>query len=419
MGCAYSKVAAYVEPNTVAGRGVPSAAASSSSSIPTTKFEGATIGSQLLHYDATSKKWTKVIVTDINDRDDVLIHHISSGIADVWINIKGLVQDGDMTALTLSPIDLLSKHQCDNGIQLDSKQADISWYYLRKGRMPSLTANIISTENDKYIIQARVSELQQQHPEEKPPPGRLGFYGNHNSSLVRSQEFIKTLQKGMKVDVQEPALVCTAKDTSGKASARRWRKARLVCVDAGAGMVRVHYIGLGDEYDEDIDVINESARIQTYGSMSSMQFQAQGARRMGTSSLVKAKSGVDTHEHVAVTPDSDALSPTLTPTPFPDAKRRRSADPSSMDSAIKGLRVSVHEFGSFYDSLSPSSPVNGFDHDHASVNMNGSSLSLWSRGSGGSDGSSRPTPKHALRKNSFTPKGLMRRSSFPGPNSSM
>lgn len=421
MGCAQSRVAAYGQPQaTATALSAPSSAGGSSSGTRP-MFEGAMIGCQLWHLDASSSKWVRAVVADVNGRDEILIHHISSSSSsaaspppariatDVWINIRHLVQDGDMTALTLSPIDLLSRHQCDCGTRLDTKQADISWYFLRKGKLPSVMANLIATESDDVHIKGGLEQPFLEGASEK-----LGLYGSHSNSIIRSQEFLKTLRKGMKVDVQEQALAGNAKDFSGKESARRWRKARIVHRDPESDLVRVHYIGLGDQDDEVINIQEDSTRIQEYGSMSRMQFQAQGGRRAG-GSLLKAKSvGVDSSLEATFSPA--ALSPSPARLSFADAKRRRSADASSIDSAIKGLRIVPVSEGSFYDAQSPSSPVH---EDEQAALMGASSISLWSRGSGGSDNSHVPKQPSSMRKNSFTPKGLVRRSSFPGPNSSM
>mmetsp|Transcript_25760 Transcript_25760/g.35393 ORF Transcript_25760/g.35393 Transcript_25760/m.35393 type:complete len:723 (+) Transcript_25760:67-2235(+) len=198
------------------------------------KFRGIFVGQRLLCKDEFFSKYTNekmyrwrqadVANVDGDDNGKALIHFVGWAESfDQWIDVS-------TEWYKIAPLGLLSKAQCDKGIDLDENEIKAVKYFLLYGTDSSSTHH---SNHNRLITNREASDT---------------------ASIVRSYTV------GQYVDVQD---IYQKKD--GKQLYYKWRKAQLV--DVSGASVRIHYIDWDSKYDETIDTTTNWRRIREYNSM--------------------------------------------------------------------------------------------------------------------------------------------------------
>ena len=207
-------------------------------------------------------RWYEVEVMESVTDDVIYVHFVGwENAFDKHINIRESIQDGDLTRLILAPCEILSKEQIENGLYLDKSQADAAWYYLRLGVLPvvkSPSVNSISRDNSARKLNNKAESCCHHH------------------------------KRGDKIDVQEISI------TAGS----RWRKSRVVAVMGD--IIRVHYIGLDEKYDENISMKTDSHRVKEMGTMTALQLGHKDS--FARKASISDSSGHNILQHSASTP---------------------------------------------------------------------------------------------------------------------
>ncbi len=330
-------------------------------------FKGCTPGKRLYALQPVNPelcddyRWYEVEVMESVTDDVIYVHFVGwDNTYDKHINVRDSIQDGDLTKLILAPGEILSKEQIEHGFYLDKSQADASWYYLRLGAFPAVAKSpAVSRDNSARKLNTKAEQTYHHY------------------------------KRGDKVDVQEISI------TSGG----RWRTSRVVAVMGDT--IRIHYIGLDEKYDENINMKTDAHRVKEVGSMTSLQLGRKDS--FARKASISDASGHHILQHSTSTPIEI----------YPSASRRMSHEGKNISLSMAKVLENASSLQA-RRSPSPERPLDlglGIDMKYVEEPSNsGGNSPNWETMTPNSS----TYMKRRSSQNMLTPK-LQRRQSFPSP----
>lgn len=221
------------------------------------KFKAIRKGLRLLCMDRFQSKYTgeelckwrpiEVCVYDGSSKTTKMKIHYEgwSDVYDCWVD---LIEQ----AFALAPLGVLTDYQIEKGIDMTTKQYEVSQQYLTSGVMPDY-----STKDDRLDDTNSGDDDEEDYRSESPETP-LSITTKQDSG-----EPLKSFSLGMRLDVQDA--ISKGASSKSKTIPYKWRQAEIT--EMAGTKIRVHYVGWGNEYDEVLDVKSDVHRFKQSGAM--------------------------------------------------------------------------------------------------------------------------------------------------------